>query len=119
MKRRTFLGTVAAGSVAATLGRTTAAASSLSPTPGAPIPDDRLPEATIAELQAEMTAGRLTARRLVEFYTRRIASLDGRGLSCLARCRSSATTSAIRWRMDGRFFSHRIIPVVRTPRPAA
>ena len=79
MKRRTFLGTVAAGSVAATLGRTTAAASSLSPTPGAPIPDDRLPEATIAELQAEMTAGRLTARRLVEFYTRRIASLDGRG----------------------------------------
>lgn len=80
MKRRTFLGTVAASSVAATLGKTvTASAANLPPAPGAPIPDDRLPEATIAELQAEMTAGRLTSRRLVDFYTRRIASLDGRG----------------------------------------
>ena len=81
MKRRTFLGTVAVGSATASLARVQAAYAAA---PGARIPDDRLPddrlpEATIAELQAEMAAGRLTARRLVEFYTRRIASLDGRG----------------------------------------
>jgi len=76
MKRRTFLGTVAASSAAASLANARAAFASA---PGAPIPDERLPEATIIELQAEMTAGRLTSRRLVEFYTRRIAALDGRG----------------------------------------
>jgi len=76
MQRRTFLGTVAASSAAISLANARAALASV---PGAPIPDDRLPEATIAELQAEMQAGRLTSRRLVEFYTRRIASLDGRG----------------------------------------
>jgi len=76
MKRRNFLGTVAAGGAAASLAGVRAA---LAAAPGAPIPDDRLPEATIAELQAEMAAGRITSRRLVEFYTRRIASLDGRG----------------------------------------
>jgi amidase len=76
MKRRTFLGTVAASSAAASLASVRAAAASA---PGAPIPDDRLPEATIAELQTEMAAGRLTSRRLVEFYTRRIASLDRAG----------------------------------------
>ena len=76
MKRRNFLGTVAAGGAAASLAGVRAA---LAAAPGAPIPDDRLPEATIAELQAEMAAGRITSRRLVEFYTRRIVSLDGRG----------------------------------------
>jgi len=76
MKRRTFLGTVAVSSAAVSLANVRVA---LAAAPGSPIPDDRLPEATIAELQAEMTAGRLTARRLVEFYTRRIEALDGRG----------------------------------------
>ncbi len=76
MERRTFLGTVAASSAAASLASTRAA---LAAAPGAPIPNERLPEATIAELQAEMAAGRLTSRRLVEFYTRRIADLDQRG----------------------------------------
>jgi len=80
VKRRTFLGTVAASSAAATFSKTVAvSAATFPPAIGAPIPDDRLPEATIIELQAEMTAGRLTSRRLVEFYTRRIAALDGRG----------------------------------------
>ena len=80
MKRRTFLGTVAASSVAASLGKTvSASAAACPPGPGSPIPDERLPEATIVELQAEMTAGRLTSRRLVEFYSRRIAALDQRG----------------------------------------
>jgi amidase len=36
-------------------------------------------EATIAELQAAMTEGRLTARRLVELYLARIEALDRRG----------------------------------------
>ena len=80
MKRRTFLGTVAASGVAAGLGpAASASAADLAPVRGAPIPDDRLPEATIVELQAELTAGRLTSRRLVEFYARRIASLDRAG----------------------------------------
>ena len=80
MKRRTFVGTVAASSVAASLSKTVAASgATFPPVSGGPIPDDRLPEATIVELQAELTAGRLTSRRLVEFYTRRITSLDGRG----------------------------------------
>jgi len=80
MKRRTFLGTVAASSVAATLSHTVAASTAgLPPASGGPIPEDRLPEATIVELQAEMTARRLTSRRLVEFYTRRIVSLDRAG----------------------------------------
>jgi amidase len=80
MKRRTFVATVAAGGMAASLGdRAAASTAGLSNMSGAPIPDDRLPEATIAELQAEMHAGRLTSRRLVEFYTRRIAALDRAG----------------------------------------
>ena len=42
-------------------------------------PHDELEEATIASLQAEMTAGRLSARRLVEQYLERIAALDRTG----------------------------------------
>lgn len=38
-----------------------------------------LEEVPIAELQARMTAGRTTARRLVDQYTARIADLDQRG----------------------------------------
>jgi len=97
MKRRTFLGTVAASGAAASLANARAAlgaapgdagtsldadapgGSGAARAAGAPIPDERLAEATIAELQVEMTAGRLTSRRLVEFYARRIASLDERG----------------------------------------
>jgi amidase len=39
----------------------------------------QLEEATIAELQAEMAAGRLTSRRLVEMYIQRIDAIDKRG----------------------------------------
>ena len=42
-------------------------------------PHDELEEATVASLQAEMTAGRLSARRLVEQYLERIAALDRSG----------------------------------------
>jgi amidase len=42
-------------------------------------PHGELEEATIASLQAEMTAGRLSARRLVEQYLERIAALDRAG----------------------------------------
>src|SRR5438552_2656484 len=38
-----------------------------------------LEEATIAELQAAMTAGALTAERLVEMYIERISALDRQG----------------------------------------
>ncbi|MEK7668258.1 MAG: amidase [Gemmatimonadota bacterium] len=80
MKRRTFLGTVAASGVAATLGDARSALGDNGPlAAGTPLADDRLPEATIAELQAEMSAGRLTSRRLVDYYIRRIASLDRAG----------------------------------------
>src|SRR3954469_9608960 len=37
-----------------------------------------LEEKSIAELQEMMTGGRMTSRRLVDLYTRRIAELDGR-----------------------------------------
>ncbi|HEV2235077.1 MAG TPA: amidase [Ktedonobacterales bacterium] len=36
-------------------------------------------EATLAQLQAAMTAGQVAARELVEWYLRRIATLDGAG----------------------------------------
>ncbi len=42
-------------------------------------PHGELEEATVASLQAEMTAGRLSARRLVEQYLERIAALDRSG----------------------------------------
>jgi amidase len=42
-------------------------------------PHGELEETTIASLQAEMTAGRLSARRLVEQYLERIAALDRSG----------------------------------------
>src|SRR5689334_5410897 len=42
-------------------------------------PHGELEEATLASLQAEMTAGRLSARRLVEQYLERIAALDRSG----------------------------------------
>ncbi|HEY7020805.1 MAG TPA: amidase family protein, partial [Ktedonobacterales bacterium] len=42
-------------------------------------PHGELEEATIAGLQAEMTAGRLSAQRLVEQYLERIAALDRSG----------------------------------------
>ncbi|MFL5693263.1 MAG: amidase [Ktedonobacteraceae bacterium] len=42
-------------------------------------PFSQLEEATIAELQAEMAAGRLTSRRLVEMYIQRIDAIDKRG----------------------------------------
>ena len=42
-------------------------------------PHGELEEATVASLQAEMTAGRLSARRLVEQYLERIAALDRAG----------------------------------------
>ena len=45
-------------------------------------PHDELEEATVASLQAEMTAGRLSARRLVEQYLERIAALDRSGRHC-------------------------------------
>src|SRR5215470_5382455 len=42
-------------------------------------PHGELEEATIAALQAEMAAGRLSARRLVEQYLNRIEALDRAG----------------------------------------
>ena len=42
-------------------------------------PHSELEEATIASLQADMTMGRLSARRLVEQYLERIAALDHAG----------------------------------------
>ena len=48
-----------------------------SPLPIAHSPPFELEEKTIAELQQMMTSGRMTSRRLVDLYTRRIAELDG------------------------------------------
>jgi hypothetical protein len=42
-------------------------------------PASNLEEATIADLQAQMEAGRLTARRLLEDYLARIEAIDSRG----------------------------------------
>jgi amidase len=42
-------------------------------------PHGELEEATVASLQVEMTAGRLSARRLVEQYLERVAALDRAG----------------------------------------
>jgi len=47
--------------------------------PAAPSRGFRLEEATIAQIHAEMLAGRLTARGLVEGYLARIAAYDKRG----------------------------------------
>lgn len=68
MKRREF---VATGAAIAAMPRTSRAIE--------PPPSFELEEKPIAELQAMMTAGRMTSRRLVDLYTRRIADLDQRG----------------------------------------
>ncbi len=72
MKRREFVGTIGAG----------AAAAAHMPKGALQTPPPRgfaLEEVSIADLQQQMAAGRTTARRLVDQYAARIASLDARG----------------------------------------
>src|SRR5919202_5841447 len=47
---------------------------------GSHVPRFKWEEATIAELQAAMRAGRLTSRRLVDAYIRRIREIDFSGI---------------------------------------
>ena len=80
LNRRSFLmaGTLAGG--AAMTGWSTSGAQDLNEQNyERHYPDRDIAGATIAELQADMTAGRLSSRELVEIYLRRIAAID-RGL---------------------------------------
>ena len=74
MNRRAFVENVGAGAASAAIVRRATY-------DGASQPQQNfaLSEVSIAELQEQMTAGRTTARRLVDAYTRRIADLDQRG----------------------------------------
>src|SRR4051794_7315078 len=72
MDRREFVETTAATTLASRL----SGVGHRAPEPPASF---ELEEKPIAELQAMMTAGRMTSRRLVDLYTRRIADLDQRG----------------------------------------
>ncbi len=75
--RRTFLRQSALAIAGAAL--TDVVASPASSAQDVQGPFFQLEEATIAELQAEMAAGRLTSRRLVEMYIQRIDAIDKRG----------------------------------------
>ncbi|HEY2804448.1 MAG TPA: amidase [Gemmatimonadales bacterium] len=75
MDRREFGKRTAAGAAIALKSRESGIGNRESP----PVPAFELEGKTLAELQEEMTAGRITSRRLVDLYTRRIADLDQRG----------------------------------------
>src|SRR5919202_2177992 len=82
--RRTILQlTAAAGPALLGLGSaSTAQAQAVARQPSQPGfvgPASNLEEATIADLQAQMQAGRLTARGLLEEYLARIEAIDRRG----------------------------------------
>ncbi len=74
MDRREFVARTSATAVLASGMGTGESAAELVPPPAF-----ELSEKSIAELQAQMTAGHMTSRRLVDLYTRRIADLDQRG----------------------------------------
>ncbi len=75
MNRREFGQRTAAGIAMAAKGR----GSRIDDRESSPPPAFELEEKTVAELQDMMSAGRMTSRRLVDLYTRRIADLDQRG----------------------------------------
>ncbi|MEK6768742.1 MAG: amidase [Gemmatimonadota bacterium] len=74
MKRRDFLGRAVAGAAIAAHVPSGAASRGESPQSGF-----ALEEVSVADLQQQMTAGRTTARRLVDQYAARIEWLDRRG----------------------------------------
>jgi amidase len=79
MKRRGFLGcgTLTGVAAIARTGRLEAAAQEAAP-PAASAPFE-LEEANVADLQARMSRGELSSRRIVELHLARIAALDGQG----------------------------------------
>jgi amidase len=74
MKRRDFIGRAAAGAAIAAHVPSGAASRGEAPQSGF-----ALQEVSVADLQQQMTAGRTTARRLVDQYAARIEWLDRRG----------------------------------------
>ncbi|MDP3775549.1 MAG: hypothetical protein Q8Q85_14915, partial [Gemmatimonadales bacterium] len=74
MKRRDFLGRAVAGAAIAAHVPSGAASRGEPPQGGF-----ELSELSVAQLQEQMTAGRTTARRLVDQYAARIEWLDRRG----------------------------------------
>ena len=80
MHRRDFLRGTAVGAGLAALGSAGCRGQGDTPAPTATASEPfELEEVTIAELQAGMTAGRFTARSIVDAYVARIESLDRQG----------------------------------------
>src|SRR5438045_3133743 len=79
MNRRHFLGLVPTGTAAAALSSRVDAAAAVAQADGSAAAPFELDETTIDRLQAEMQAGRYTARRITELYLRRIDALNRRG----------------------------------------